>query len=251
MIIDNTLDELITKELSDKNKKESFDRIISDKLTASILGDPLQWQILKVIGIRGKEIDSYLLRKFERGNDVEAKIYKYLDKLGKKEDQIYVTYKNVVGKVDAIVEMKNWKSKLGEIPHEIKSISNAKFNRLRRQNNADAGHILQACLYALALDSEQFAIDYISTDDYRILTYIYETDLYQDRVENTIIEFNNQIKLGKIPKFEHKQLWQKQKGYCKYPEWMKLNENEIDELLETKYKDNFKKLLKLQEEYKK
>ena len=40
--------------------------------------------------------------------------------------------------------------------------------------------------YAMAIDADYFAIDYVSTDDYRIETYVIATEKYKKQVDDAI-----------------------------------------------------------------
>jgi len=69
--IDNYIDNKISKKVVEENKQRELNHVSSGRLSASMLGEPLQWQILKIKGVKPKEIDEYTLRKFIRGKDVE------------------------------------------------------------------------------------------------------------------------------------------------------------------------------------
>ena len=240
MINDQTIDRKISKVIIAGNEKEKEKHISSGKLSAGMLGQPLQWQILKTIGVPQKELDEYVLRKFQRGKDVEEWLLGYMD--GIVDKQKFVEYKNTIGYIDAIVDMKDYEFKVGVIPHEIKSVSNAKFRRIVKVDGADHQHLLQATLYAMATKSEKFAIDYVSTDDYRIKTYIYDTKDYSDEVEKEIKEFYDCLKAKRIPTFEPKLAWQSKPDYNNYPDFMKLNEQEILNKIKSEYLEVWKGL---------
>lgn len=238
MIIDTYLDETVAQAIYKENQEERENHISSGKLSASMLGQPLQWQILKVMGVEPREVDRYVLRKFKRGNDVEDWLVKYIP--GLVETQKEVEYKNVVGRVDAVVDTNLYFNPVGIIPHEIKSVANAKYKRIMEDEQADRGHILQACLYALALKSDHFAIDYIASDDYRITTMLYETVDYADEVEKIIDRFNKQLETKIIPVFEAEEKWQENEMYNSYYDWSKLDQKEINDkykLLKVKNKE--------------
>src|SRR3990167_6388131 len=62
-----TADRAISQTLREANEKRDREHISSGKLSASMLGKPLQDQILKSIGVPQKQVDDYILRKFIRG----------------------------------------------------------------------------------------------------------------------------------------------------------------------------------------
>lgn len=227
MKIDNFIDKKIGAEITADNNAKSLKHISSGKLSASRLGDPLQWQILYVLGVPQKPIDEYVLRKFLRGNQIEEWLVSKIEAI---ETQKFVEYKNVVGYVDAVVETKDWDFWNGIIPLEVKSVSNAKFKRIEKQG-ADRGHKLQAGLYALAMGSNHFGVCYVATDDLRVQTYIYETAEIKDEVDSIIAKYDEARKNSIIPEFEAIEKWQGNVQYSKYPEWQQLTKDELVEKL--------------------
>lgn len=225
--LDSYLDRHIGKFLLERDAEERANHKSSGKLSASMLGKPLQWQILKVLGVPGKKIDEYTLRKFQRGKDVEAWLISHIPA---SEQQKFVEYRDVVGYADVLIDTKDWDFKNGVIPLEIKSVSNAKFKRIVKEG-ADRSHKLQACLYALALKTEHYGVCYIASDDYRVQTYIYDTAETKAEVDKIIDRFQEQLKLG-VPKFEAAEEWQKKIEYSDYPEWMELSEEECQKKYE-------------------
>lgn len=236
MIIDNYLDNLIADNFLKEEKQRNETHISSGKLSASMLYQPLQWQVLKCKGIQQKPFDEYTLRKFFRGKMIENWLLTQIDGLQKTEKdgkQDFVEYKGVIGFVDAMVDMSNWNEKLGIIPHEIKSVSNAKFKRILQRKEADKGHLLQGALYALAKGTEYFAIDYVASDDLRVKTWIYKTADYKDEIDQIIKDFNEAMAKEEIPEFVAKENWQANLEYNNYPDWSELKSPE----LEAKYKE--------------
>src|SRR3990167_4508836 len=117
MKIDSYLDRFIEKKFIEKNKEKERNHKSSGKLSASMLNDPLQWQILKVLGAPQKELDEYTLRKFFRGNQIEDwAVGETPDVI---EKQKLIEYRNCIGYADATVDTKNWDFKLGIIPVEL------------------------------------------------------------------------------------------------------------------------------------
>lgn len=234
------LDKYIEDKLVAENEKDSLAHISSGKLSASMLGQPLQWQVLKIIGVPGDALEEYVTRKFARGNDVEDWLVNQMP--GIVEKQKLVEYKNVVGYVDAIVDMKAWNLEFETLPHEIKSVSNMKYKRITKSAEPDKSHCLQACLYALALDTKQFCIDYVASDDYRVETYMLDTRDYSQEIENIISRFDNQLKIGLVPEFEAYLDWQNNEKYANYKRFKGLNSEQIDDILSKEYPEAYKKL---------
>ena len=225
MILDQTIERHISARLLADNKEKEGNHKSSGKLSASRLGWPLQWQILHSLGIDSTPIDAYTLRKFLRGSTVEDWLVSQIP--GIVETQKFVEYRKTVGYVDIIVDSSVYEHKVGIIPHEVKSVTNAKFARL---NGApDDQHCLQAALYALALKKDWFAIDYVAADDLRVRTYVVETKKFAGRVDSIIELYQKTKKSGVVPVFEPLYSWQKNKMYNSFPEWSELKQEEINE----------------------
>lgn len=240
MIKDSTLDRLIEERLVADRIAQDHARKPSGKLSASMLGQPLQWQILKTIGVPAREIDNYTLRKFLRGNHVEEWLLSYMP--GIIERQKFAEYRNTIGYCDALVDCSDWDSKKGIMPHEVKSVSNAKFKRITSEAQADHSHRLQASLYALAFDTDYYAVDYVATDDYRVETYIYHIETTISGVEYTINEYQAAMAAGIVPEFEYVEPWQSSEKYNNFPEWQYLTEAEIETKLEAEFPEAYIKL---------
>lgn len=226
IMIDYTLDNQIRDELKKRNEAESVNHKSSGKLSASMLGLPLQWQVLKIIGVPGRELDDYTLRKFQRGKEVENWLMVFLPAA---EKQKFVEYRNCVGYVDALVDTSKWEQDHGTIPLEVKSVANMKFKRVEGENGADRGHKLQACFYALALNLPKFGVCYIAADDLRVKVFIYETSEIAPEVERIISVFEEQMKKKVVPVFEAAETWNSNLKYCNYPLWIGLSEAELAE----------------------
>ena len=224
-IIDTYLDRKVEEKFIEKNKAERESHKSSGKLSATMLSDPIQWQILKVLGVPPKELDEYILRKFFRGKQIEQWAVDETPDIVEK--QKLIEYRNCIGFADAIVDTKDWDFKLGIIPVEIKSVTNAKFRRIINLDGADKGHILQAGYYALGLEMNNFAVIYIASDDLRIKVYVYETKNYKDEIDLIIDNFHKAFESKTIPVFSPREKWQESLKYSKYPDWQNLTEEEL------------------------
>lgn len=216
MSTDLKVNAIIEELIKAKVLANRVDKEPSGRLAASRLGQPLQWQMLHYYKVPTKPIDEYTLRKFARGEDVEDRIMQWLapspDKM-----QVPVTYRGVLGFADLVLEY----------PIEIKSITNAAF-KYKQREGASYSHRLQAMLYAKGLGSQKFAVAYVASDDYRVLCFEYDVT---DEVDKVIDAYEAQVKLGTVPIFEAKEKWQSMLDYNPYPEWMKLDEEQIAEKL--------------------
>ena len=70
-IIDSFVNAYIDAELIRENKERDAKHTSSGKLSASMLYQPVRFQVLKTLGAPRKEFDAYTLAKFKRGRDVE------------------------------------------------------------------------------------------------------------------------------------------------------------------------------------
>jgi hypothetical protein len=226
-VIDQTITRAIDKALLKEEETRNKEHKSSGKLSASMLSWPLQWQILKSLEVEQKPVDTYTLRKFLRGRTVEDWLVTQIP--GIIEKQKFVEYKEVVGYIDVFVDTSNYEFKAGKMPHEIKSVTNAKFSMITKNNAPDEAHCLQACLYALATDSEYFAIDYVASDDLRVFTFVLKTEDYTKKVNEIITAYQAQLLKDEVPVFEPLYAWQKNKMYNNYPEWSELTIEEIKE----------------------
>lgn len=218
--LDNYLDQLITKKLVFQQE----DRASSGKLSASKLYWPLQWQILATQFSLKSNFDDYTLRKFQRGHDVEDWFIKQIEP---KEKQKFLEYRGAIGYCDSIVDTANWDNPVGCIPLEVKSVTNAKFKRLK--GIADKGHILQNAFYAMAFKSEYHAITYIASDDYRISTGIYKTKDSKVEIDKIIDDFERALESKTIPVFEPREKWQGNIKYNNFPDFAGLSAQELQE----------------------
>jgi hypothetical protein len=244
MFKEEYLDRHISQKLRERDDEASANHVSSGKLSASILGDPLQWQILHRLSIGKRVADEYLLRKFKRGNDVEDWVIKDMPSVVTSQEKL--EYRGVVGRVDAIVDSsKGYDHDFGIIPHEVKSVTNRKFAQLKRQGQPDYNHQLQAGLYAKAMGATHFAIDYIASDDYRILSWVYPVTDVSSEIDKIIDDYNLQLTRKSVPQFVAKQTWQSNIKYNKYPDWSLLTEEEANRYLEEYYPESYQQLLNL------
>ena len=219
---DNYLDRLIGERLAEQQEN----REPSGKLSASKLSWPLQWQYLVAKFKLKSNIDDYTLRKFQRGHDVEDWFIKQIKPA---DAQKFLEYRGTIGYCDSIVDTKDWDNPVGVIPLEVKSVTNMKYKRIEKTGQADAGHILQNSLYALALGTEYNAITYIASDDYRIHTTIHKTADSKEELDKIISEFEEAMTKDTIPLFVPRYDWQANIKYNNFPEFAGLNEEELKE----------------------
>lgn len=209
MKINPTIQELIDKKVLDANEE----REPSGRMSAGRLGNPLQWQVLHYLKVPTKPLDPYTLRKFQRGKDVEDRIVEWLQP---EKSQVECKYRNVVGYLDAIHN---------DLPVEVKSVTNMAFKYLQK-GGAKLGHRLQAMCYAKALGYDRFIVAYVASDDYRVLAF---EEKVTDEVDRAIDLYEEALKKKTIPLFVPLEKWQSMEKYSPYPEYMKLNEEQLQE----------------------
>lgn len=225
MKLDTYIDKQIDLKLRFDDELENGKRTPSGKLSASTLGYPLQWQILKSLAVTRGKVDDFTLRKFARGKQVEEWLLSVTP--GIVEKQQFVSYQGVVGYYDATVDTDGWNFELGIIPLEVKSVTNAKFKRIMQSKSTDRGHKLQGGLYALATGKRNFAVAYVASDDFRLRVHVHSVSEIEEELHGIIEAYNAQKALGTVPVFKPVETWHKNKKYNPYPEWADLTEEEI------------------------
>ena len=227
MYLVSGIDRAITQKLREKELAETAARQPSGKLSASMLGEPLQWQVLKTLGVGVRVVDDYVLRKFARGKDTEDWFLTQIA-VCVKNRQEFVSYRGAIGFIDALIDTGVYGGSFGVLPLEIKSVTNAKFKRIEERREPDDNHLLQGAFYGLAKNSSSFALTYIASDDYRTLTWIFNTNDFKDRIDSIIELYDEAMAKHAIPLFKPNYKWQANLEYNKFPEWSNLNEKEIN-----------------------
>jgi hypothetical protein len=221
MIVDTTINTYIDTLLSKENFDERENHISSNKLTASYLKEPKRFQLLKYLGVPTKEVDCYSLRKFARGRQVEDYFIGKLKDSGLVvETQKSLEYRGCIGIVDATMDSDKMQFHKGIIPHEIKSVTNRAYKWIHDRGDIGWGYHLQACLYAMALETEYYALDFIASDDLREYITIHETRIFKKEVDRVISEYQQMIQdfttNATVPKWETHDKWQNDPKYMKY-----------------------------------
>jgi len=208
-------------------------------LTASSLLSPSRQWLLKYLGVPRKTIDPYTLRKFLRGRMVEDWYVGELDKAGVLvARQKEVLYRECKGFADAIVDQSTLDFKeLGVIPHEVKSVTNAHFKRIKTTGEINKGYILQAVLYALGEGRDQCAVDIIASDDLRDNVVIFDVKDYKNEIDKLITEHQLVIEgwkaNHKVPDWAPREKWQDNPMYMAYDEcWARYSQAEFIKAIE-------------------
>lgn len=208
--------------LENEEKQRSLDHVSSGKLSASDLGSPVQWQVLRYLGVPRRENDPFELGKFKRGRDMEDGVINDLKQQPIPfEQQVRCDYRGCVGYLDIFLDK--------DEVIEVKSCVAMAFKHIQKEERAKHGHILQACFYALALGRDEFSVVYTCADDLRLMRFDYRTKNYMDKVNNAIDCFQTAIRLKEIPKFVALESWQALPAYNRYLEW---KDKDVSELVE-------------------
>lgn len=255
MIIDNSINRFIDQSLIDTNKQRESKHESSGKLSASMLYQPLRFQVLKTIGAPKKEFDPYTLAKFERGNQVEEWFVGQLKQAGvivddqqeledylleQTDNQPKATYREAIGYVDSIIDTDLMYCKRGVIPNEIKSVTNAKLKRINK-TSVDWHYRVQACFYALAMNVDHYGVTIVSSEDLRSYTYIFKTkaDGLVDKIHRIIDEYDKAMddwfKKHKLPAFTARAevSWTKNIKYAMFDEfWITRSDQDVIKKLE-------------------
>jgi len=238
-IIDQTINRFIDEKLIFENSKREAEHEPSGLLSASMLYQPLRFQVLKTLGTPRKPLDAYTLGKFKRGNDVEDWYVSQLDEMGVLLGrQVRVEYRGAIGFVDAMVDSDKTPINRGKIPHEVKSVTNAKLKRIA-STEVDWHYKMQGCFYALAIGGEHYAIDIVSAEDLRPTSYIFQAKELQKEVDqaisNYMIAMENWKKDRSLPRFEPtaKAKWTGNLAYSMFDEfWATAPDSDVIKKLE-------------------
>lgn len=233
--ISRRIDQILIREDAERSALHESSR----GLTASSLLSPSRQWLLKYIGIPRKTIDPYTLRKFARGRAVEDWYVDKLDKAGVLvAKQKEVLYRECKGFADAIVDQSELDFKdLGIIPHEVKSVTNAHFKRIKTTGEINHGYILQAVLYALGEGKSQCAVDVIASDDLRDHVVIFDVKDYKNEIDRLITEHQIVIENWKanhqVPDWTPREKWQDNPMYMAYDEqWARFSQAQFIQAVE-------------------
>lgn len=205
---------LLEQKLIDANTLREFNHKPSGKLSASCLSWPVQWQILKWLGKPQQKPLNY--GAMRRGVMAERHIIELLADEPNIKTQVYVQYRGVVGYLDLLI---------GDDVVEIKSKGHKGFTALK---DAQRAHALQACLYALALEKDEFGVLYIDADTYETKLFTYRTSRWSPLVERIIDNFESAkktfVSTNMVPGFvglertHNLAIWNNYPEYAKYTE---------------------------------
>jgi hypothetical protein len=219
--------DILNQGIKAEEAKRNQAHVSSGKLSASALGQPMQWNVLKYLGIPKKASDEYELLKFRRGRDVEDFLCNMIAShpgLTAKM-QVDCQYFGCVGQLDVlIVDEKNPQ------PIEIKSTGSSAYKHILKEGQAKKNHALQAAFYALALDMPEFTVCYVNSDTYQTIDFSYKTKDFKKEIDRIIAEFNQTIEKQIIPVFQPQERWQSLAMYQQYPDYATLDARELKKI---------------------
>lgn len=212
------ISEIVNSGILADNKEREGQHVSSGKLSASMLGQPAQWQVLKYLGVPKRESDAFELAKFQRGRDVEDFIVKMLLKrFPEGQQQIECKYRDCIGYLDF---------KADSEAIEVKSTGALAYKHILKEGQAKKGHALQAAFYGVALDLETFNVCYVNSDTYQTMMFEYKTKKFKAEIDTIIDRFEAAIASKTIPSFFALEKWQAlpmYQPYAKYAEMSKLD----------------------------
>lgn len=251
MIIDNTIKEFIDQDLVALNIAERADRELNSRLTAGFLWQPKRFQLLKYLNIAPKQPDTYALRKFKRGRDVEAHLVAEVAKLGALvESQKELTYRGVYGLADMIVDQSDgFNFRCGVIPHEVKSVTGRAYKWIVDKGEISWHYKMQAGFYGLAMNTQYFGLDFIASDDLREHCTIHKTREVKADVDKIIDEYEQMIKDWNdhkiVPAWQAHDKWMENPDYMPYdPAWATATDQEFVKRIKDMSAEKFDSILK-------
>lgn len=253
-----------------KAKQEAYER--SGKISGGKLGKPTLWVVLDMLGVPD-ETDPYLLGKFQRGNDVEARAINFLTGIeaDKVEPGIVVEsvegailqgkfilqklggYRGGVGFIDLAQVLTN-----GQVYHEIKSSSKLAYDKVAASGGTAAAakrrgqvavpepyyhHELQLAYYCLGDAVHSAFLHYFNADDYRLCTFSINPLDYKAEIDREIDDIEAVFALKQLPPFEGFLPWHKLRNYWSYKEWNELSPQQMMDKLRGEFPESYRKLM--------
>ena len=206
----------ISAELKKQDDDKNAKRERSGKISGGKLGKPTLWVVLDLIGVKD-DLDPYMLGKFKRGNDVEARAINFLTDIpldqvleiveGRRDNPGWIPssgvlkgefnlqqesgYRGGVGFVDLA-------QKVGDslVYHEIKSSTKMAYDKVSasgRYNgvvDVEKGigipyyhHAIQNAYYCLGDNVTRAFLHYFNADDYRLTSFAINPSDYKEEID--------------------------------------------------------------------
>lgn len=253
----------------DEEKRKNYER--SGKISGGKLGQPTLWAVLDIIGVP-REFDPYLLGKFKRGNDVEARAIQFLtgieaDKVepgavvqsepgavlaGEFVLQAEAGYRGGTGYID----LKQLISKDKSYKHEVKSSTKMAYDKVaaagRYRNEVDIEkgigvpyyhHAVQLAYYCLDDGDDTAFLHYFNADDYRLTTFAINPEDYREEIDKEIDDIQLAFATKQLPTFEAFLPYHKAYMKSTYGDWNNLTPQQMMDKLEREYPEQYQKFL--------
>lgn len=164
-----TIQDLITKEVSNREEKEI------KSWHASGLGSCVTGRYLERIGVKPDEdFDDRTLRVFSVGKQMEDWIVGLVEKTGvkcEKQVRCELPELDLTGYADLVIENNGKK-----LVYELKTQHSRSFWYMKDEKTAKEHHIMQVWCYLEALRIDEARIVYISKDDLALQEYVVKRD---------------------------------------------------------------------------
>lgn len=254
----------------------------SGKISGGKLGKPTLWAVLDMIGVP-TETDPYLLGKFLRGNDVEARAIEMLTSIsmdiqkriegqwanvpegailaGQVNLQMPGSYRGGTGYIDI-----GQRNQGNLIKHEIKSVTKMAYDKVAASGRSrdkqgfkakgafelDGAtgepyyhHAIQLAYYCLdeKEPAELAFLHYFNADDYRLTSFEINPPDYKPHIDQLIDSIHLAFESKTLPLFSPFLGWHKAYKRGTYDEFNDLQPDQMIRLLESKYPEAYKKFM--------
>lgn len=263
--------EAVAKKLSADDKVKREAHVSSGSISGGKLGQPTLWAVLQMIGVP-REFDPYLLGKFMRGNDVEARAIEMLTNIPM-EAQDAIEGQQVAAKNGAIeglltlqakqgyrggtgyIDLKQVDPINGITMHEIKSSTKMAYDKVAASGRSSKGisapyyhHALQVAYYALGAEEETgkpayAVLHYLNADDYRLCSFELNVNDYREEIDKEIDDIELAFAEKMLPVFEPFLDYHKAYKKGTYDEFNNLDPEAMMNLLESKYPEAYKRFM--------
>lgn len=264
------------KKLVADNEEKQAGRERSGKISGGKLGKPTLWAVLDLIGVPD-EFDPYVLGKFQRGNDVEARAISFLTDIpldtviavseGRVENPGWIkattgilsgefymqypgSYRGGVGFIDLAQRIGGEDGEV--IYHEIKSSTKMAYDKVSASGRSSKGeaapylhHALQLSYYNLGDGVTRSFLHYFNADDYRLCSFAINPIDYQEEIDKEIDDIQAVFLTKQLPAFEGFLDYHKIKNYWSYKEWNELTPDEMMAKLKAEFPEQYKKFMEM------
>jgi hypothetical protein len=254
----------IHEKLKDEEAAKQAAYTRSGLISGGKLGQPTLWAVLDILGVP-RDFDPYLLGKFRRGNDVEARAIDFLTGIDISQVEAGATvsapetailtgdfiwqatagYRGGVGFVD-LAQL----APSGNIFHEVKSATKMAYDKVaatgRSKGNAPEPyyhHCIQLAYYCIGEGVTRGFLHYFNADDYRLTSFAINPLDYKEEIDKEIDDIESVFLSQQLPSFEAFLPYHKAYRHSTYPEWNSLTPQQATDKLKREYPEAYKKLM--------